>query len=117
MRNYLRELIAFLVLALSIFSFAAAFADDAVSPSQKLFEGKCAQCHGKDAKGNVKMAKALKVDPINVDLTRAAAVSLTSDQTAAIVTNGKNKMPKFNADQIKTIVAYLKTLQGPNAAN
>jgi mono/diheme cytochrome c family protein len=121
MKQHFREIVGFLVIALSLFGFVSAFAADAVTdPNQKLFEGKCAQCHDKDAKGNVKMAKILKVDPIKVDLTRAEAVSLTSDQTEAIVSKGQNKMPKFSAkltaDQIKSIVTYLKTLQAAAAA-
>lgn len=121
MKQHFREFIGFLVIALSLFGFVSAFAGDAVAPGQKLFVSKCAQCHDKDAKGNVKMAKILKVDPIKVDLTRAEAVSLTSDQTETIVANGQNKMPKFSAkltaDQIKSIVAYLKILQAAPAAN
>ncbi len=121
MKKHIREFIGFLVIALSLFGFVSAFAGDAVDPGQKLFVSKCSQCHDKDAKGNVKMAKILKVDPIKVDLTRAEAVSLTSDQTEAIVSKGQNKMPKFSAkltaDQIKSIVTYLKTLQGVTSAN
>ncbi len=121
MKHHIREFIGFLVIALSLFGFVSAFAGDAVDPDQKLFEGKCAQCHDKNAKGNVKMAKILKVDPIKVDLTRAEAVSLTSDPSEAIVSKGQNKMPQFTgkltANQIKSIVAYLKTLQAAPAAN
>ncbi len=102
--------------ALALFLASFAFAAEAMpQPGQKLFEAKCAQCHGKDAKGNVKMAKVLKVDPVNVDLTRAAAVTLTTDDKVKTVTNGKNKMPKFKGkltdEEIKTAVKYLESLQ------
>ena len=116
MRNHFREIVGFLVIALALFGFVKAFAaDTTVDPGKKIFEGKCAQCHGKDAKGVAKMAKVLKVDPVNIDLTRPEAVTMTSDDLEAIVTNGKNKMGKYKgkltADQIKEVVAYLKTLQ------
>ena len=87
-----------------------------MTPGQKLFEAKCTQCHGKDAKGNVKMAKVLKVDPANVDLTQGAPVTTSAADLAGIVAKGKGKMPSFKAkltaDQIKQLVDYVKSLQG-----
>ncbi len=122
MKRHVREIVGFLGIFLSLFCFVTAFAladGDALSPGQKLFESKCAQCHGKDAKGNVKMAKVLKVDPVNVDLTRAAAVTLSTADKIKTVTNGNKKMPKFKGkltdDEIQTAVKYLESLQA-NAA-
>ena len=117
MKNHFREIVGFLGIFLSVLAFTYTYAFGAeLSANQKLFESKCSQCHGKDAKGNVKMAKVLKVDPVNVDLTRAEAVSLTSDDLAGIVSKGKNKMPSFKAkltpDQIQQVIQYVKSLQG-----
>ena len=116
MRNHFREFIGFLAISLALLGFVSAFAADATTPpGQKIFEGKCAQCHGKDAKGVAKMAKVLKVDPINVNLTRPEAVTLTSEDIQTTVTNGKNKMPKYKgkltADQIQQVAEYLKSVQ------
>src|ERR1700690_1900218 len=80
------------------FLFLPAFvlgADKSLMPGQKIFEGKCAQCHGKDAKGVVKMAKVLKVEPVNVDLTRQDAVKLSPEVMIKTVTEGRKKMPKY----------------------
>ncbi len=102
--------------ALALFLASFAFAADAIpQPGQKIFLAKCAQCHGKEAKGLPNMAKVLKVDPVNMDLTRAAAVTLTDGEITTILNTGKNKMPKFKgkltADQIGETVKYLRTLQ------
>lgn len=118
-----REFMGFFIIFASLFLFLSTFAlaqSADLSPGQKLFETKCAQCHGKDAKGVAKMAKVLKVDPTAVDLTSSAAASITSEETTLTVTNGKKKMPKFKGkltgDQIKSVVDYIKTLQGPGAS-
>jgi len=101
-------------LALFLTSFALG-ADSVPQPGQKIFLAKCAQCHGKDAKGLPNMAKVLKVDAVMIDLTRADAVKLTDDEIIATVTNGKNKMPKFKgkltADQVQQTAQYLRSLQ------
>ena len=128
MKNHLREFLGFLGIFLSLglflasFAFAAPAKDEAASPpdGKKLFEGKCTQCHGKDAKGVAKMAKVLKVDPVNVDLTRADAVTLTDQDAAKTISDGKKKMPSFkaklSADQIKAVIQYLRTIQGAGAS-
>ena len=123
MRKYgLRDLSGFSIVFGSLFLFIAAFtfargAD--LAPGQKIFEGKCTQCHGKDAKGVPKMAKVLKVDPSAVDLTSDAASKLKAEEMELTVTNGKKKMPKFKGKlteaEIKDVVAYIKSLQGSPA--
>lgn len=119
MKRHFREFIAFLTVLLALCSFVEVFADTP-TPGQKLFEGKCAQCHGKDAKGVAKMAKLFKLDPSKLDLTQGEAVTLTSDDITNTVTNGKNKMPKFKGkltdDQIASVAKYLKSIQGSAAS-
>src|ERR1035438_7325287 len=117
MKQHFREIVAFLSLLISLALFTSTYAFGAdVSAGQKLFEAKCTQCHGKDAKGNVKMAKVLKVDAANVNLTEGEAVTTKAEDLASIVTKGKNKMPSFKAkltaDQIQQLVTYVKGLQG-----
>lgn len=117
-----RSLVAFMlgegILGLSLAFFLATFAfgaDSVPQPGQKIFQAKCAQCHGKDAKGLPNMAKVLKVDPVNIDLTRADAVKLTDEEIVTTITNGKSKMPKFKgkltAEQVQQIEKYLRSLQ------
>ena len=118
MNNHLREQAGFAAIFLSLGLFLLAFSTGwgaDLAPGKKIFEGKCAQCHGKDAKGVAKMVKVLKVEPEVVDLTRADAVKLTAADKVKIVTEGKKKMPKFvgklTDEQIQETVAYLESLQ------
>jgi mono/diheme cytochrome c family protein len=106
-----------LTLAL-ILGLSQGWCDD-LAPGKKLFETKCAQCHGKDAKGVPNLYKVMKLDPSLLDLTRADAVKMTDEKTTATVMNGNKKMPKFKAkltgDEIKSVVRYLRTLQPTSA--
>ncbi len=129
MKMRVREVIGFTSIFLSLSLFLAAFAVAAPKKEkaaagggdgQKIFEGKCAQCHGKDAKGVVKMAKVLKTEPVEMDLTRADAVKLTDAEIVTTVTNGKKKMPKYKGkltdEQVQSVVKYLRTIQGSGAS-
>lgn len=101
-------------LALFLASYALA-ADQILPPGQKIFEGKCAQCHGKDAKGLAKMAKVLKVDQDKIDLTRPEVVKMTDAEVVKTVNEGNKKMPKFKGkltdEQIQETIKYLRSLQ------
>ncbi len=117
MKQTLRFGIGYGVILAALFLFVSTYAiggDEPVS-GKKLFDAKCAQCHGKDAKGNPKMAKLLKVEPTALDLTKAEAVSMTSDAVVTQITNGKKKMPgykgKMTDDQIQAVATYLKGIQ------
>lgn len=94
---------------------------DTVDPGKKIFESKCAQCHGKDAKGLPKMAGVLMVEPALIDLTRADAVKLSFEDKVKIVTTGKNKMLKFKKkltdEQIQQVVKYVESLQKTGGEN
>lgn len=121
MKNYFREITAFMGILVSIFLFVSAFAlaADGDVGGKKLFEAKCAQCHGKDGKGVAKMAKVLKVEPAVVDLTKDEAVKLSTADKLKTVTDGKKKMPKYKGkltdEQIQQVVKYLGSLQRPKA--
>lgn len=118
MRIHLRMVLGAvaILVSLSLFVAAIAKAGGDGTAGQKLFESKCTQCHGKDAKGSEKMAKVLKVELTDVDLTGEKASKLTAAETQKIVSGGQKKMPKFKGkltdDQIKEVVAYVKSLQG-----
>jgi mono/diheme cytochrome c family protein len=94
---------------------------ETADPGKKLFESKCAQCHGKDAKGQPKMADVLLVEPALIDLTRKDAVKLSFEDKVKIVTMGKNKMLKFKKkitdEQIQQVVKYLESLQKTGGEN
>ena len=92
--------VALAILALPLASFAADAAAD-------LYKSKCAMCHGPDGKGKMAGTK----DLASAEVQKASDADLT-----AVITNGKPpKMPKFEgkltADQIKSLVAYVRTFK------
>lgn len=89
------------VLGLSL----TAHAEDAAS----LFKSKCAGCHSADGTGSA-MGKKMGAH----DFTSTEVQGMTDTQLTDIITNGKNKMPKYGTlppDQIKGLVAYIRTLK------
>jgi len=67
------------------------------------YKAKCAMCHGADG---TKIAAH--------DLQGAAAQGMSDADLAAIITNGKGKMPASKAlkpDQVTALVAYVRTLK------
>jgi cytochrome c6 len=76
-----------------------------------LYKSKCAACHGADGKGDTAVGKA---DSIR-DLGSADVQAQSDDVLAGIIGNGKGKMPAYGKtlkpDQIKSLVAYIRTLK------
>ena len=67
------------------------------------YKAKCAMCHGAD--GSKITAH---------DLTGAAAQGMSDADLAAVITNGKGKMPaskSLKPDQVTALVAYVRTLK------
>jgi mono/diheme cytochrome c family protein len=82
-----------------------AHAQDAAS----LFKSKCAGCHAADGTGSA-MGKKMGAH----DFTTADVQGMSDAQLTDIITNGKNKMPKYGSlppDQVKGLVAYIRTLK------
>lgn len=75
------------------------------------YKAKCLMCHGADGSGNTPAGKALKA----ASFKDPTAVKGTDADLIGVVKNGKNKMPaytgKLTDDQIKAVVAYVRTLQ------
>jgi cytochrome c6 len=99
-------------LVLCVFAFAMIFstwslADDGAD----IFKSKCAACHGADGKGTTGMGKSLKLR----DLSSADVQKQSDADLVNIVTNGKDKMPKYDGkltkDQINDVVKYVRTLK------
>lgn len=78
---------------------------------QDLYKSKCAGCHGADGKGQTAMGKANNIR----DLGSADVQAQSDDAIAGIISGGKGKMPAYSkslkADQIKDLVAYIRTLK------
>jgi mono/diheme cytochrome c family protein len=97
----------------AIFFLAAAIAIPAFAQSgTDTYKSKCLMCHGVDGLAATSVGKAMKVTSF-----KDPAVLKTSDaQMFAIIKNGKgaNMKPfagKLTDDQIKSVVAYIRTLQ------
>ncbi len=105
----------FLSLTVFLSTFCTALGED-LELGKKLFEGKCARCHGKVGTGNPKMAKLLKVPLKKVDLHRDEVVRMSAYQIEAMIDSGKHRMPKYRGKltdmQIHEIAQYVKTLTG-----
>jgi mono/diheme cytochrome c family protein len=81
------------------------------------WDNNCAQCHGAAGKGDTKMGKMLNA----MDLTDAKKQASFTDAQAAtaikdgIKQNGKTTMKAFGGklsdDEIKALVAYVRTLK------
>ena len=81
------------------------------------WDANCAQCHGKDGKADTKMGKTLNAK----DLTDAKVQAEFTDAKATqsikegVKENGKTTMKAFGGklsdDEIKALVAYVRTLK------
>ena len=78
---------------------------------EALYKAKCVACHGPDGKGETSVGKANNIR----DLGSADVQAQTDDVIAAIISNGKSKMPAYGKslkpEQIKDLVAYIRTLK------
>jgi mono/diheme cytochrome c family protein len=92
---------------LSVSIVTPAFAQN----SADTYKAKCAMCHGADGLGETPAGKALKA----VSFKDPTVVKAPDSELIAAVKNGKNKMPpnvaKLTDDQIKSVVAFVRTLQ------
>jgi len=74
-----------------------------------LYKSKCAACHGADGTGS-SMGKKMGAH----DFTSADVQKMSDAELTDIITNGKNKMPKYGSlkpEEIKGLVAYIRTLK------
>jgi len=82
----------------------------AENAGEALFKTKCAACHGPDGKGETTMGKANKLR----DLSSPDVQKESDAELAAIITNGKGKMPAYGKslkpEQVKDLAAYIRSL-------
>jgi cytochrome c6 len=73
------------------------------------FKSKCVACHGADGTGS-NMGKKMGAH----DFTSADVQKMSDAELSDIITNGKNKMPKYSSlkpEEVKGLVAYIRTLK------
>ena len=85
----------------------ALFADVAIDGAP-IYKANCAMCHAADGSGQTPTGKAMKVRDL-----RSPEVQKRSDQElAAVIANGKQKMPAYKAKlgtaDIDALVAYIR---------
>ena len=74
------------------------------------YKAKCAGCHGPDGAGSTPAGKAMKVR----DFHAPEVQKETEAEMIEIITNGKEKMPKYagklKEDEIKDLATYVRSL-------
>ena len=77
---------------------------------KKVYEKKCASCHGADGKSNAKMEQTLKIKIPAL----AGAVLKPDPELLKLVSEGKKPMPSFakslSKDEIDAVLQYAKAL-------
>jgi mono/diheme cytochrome c family protein len=101
------------MLALSALTIAM-FASFSVSlfaqqSAEDNYNKKCAVCHGKDGLGNTAKGKKVHVKDVHANMKDSEAVMIkaVTDGTGDDMDSYKNE---FNADQIKALVEYYRSL-------
>lgn len=108
----MKKLIGITILTLCAFGSQAVLADTA-----ELYEKNCANCHGKDGKGETKMGKKVGAK----DYTSADVQAQLKDDKAfksikeGLKEDGKEKMKPFaeklSDDEIKALIAHMRTFK------
>ena len=101
-----RTVLLLAIIAMMLAPLAAFAADGAA-----VYKGKCASCHGPDGKGETSIGKSMKLKSLG-----SSGVQKTTDaDLTKVISDGKGKMPaykgKLSADEIKALVAYIRTLK------
>jgi mono/diheme cytochrome c family protein len=82
--------------------------------AEATYKAKCAGCHGPDGAGSTPAGKAMKVR----DFHAPEVQKETDAELTDIITNGKNKMPKYGDKlkdpEIKDLVSYVRMLGKKN---
>jgi mono/diheme cytochrome c family protein len=72
-----------------------------------IYKTKCAACHGPDGKGDRAMGKKLGAR----DFASPEVQKQSDDELAAIINDGKNKMPAYKKslkpEEVKALVAFI----------
>ena len=101
-----RALLAAVAVPIIALRNTALVAQDAAS----LYKAKCSACHGTDGKGDTPIGKKMGLR----DLASREVQKISDDELAAIIADGKNKMPSYKKslkpEQIKELVGYVCSL-------
>ena len=81
---------------------------------KKVYDAKCALCHGADGKGKAAMAKMKKVELSALDLTKASTAKKPVADLSKDVTKGVGKMSpvKVTPAEADAVAKYVASLGG-----
>lgn len=85
------------------------------SDGKTIYEASCKSCHGPDGKGNEKVAKALKIDLIKLNLVKDETTKKSDAELAKTIHDGAGKMKPFKDklkdEDISAVVEYVRSLK------
>jgi len=105
------------IVIITISLFAASATSLRAADAKALWEANCAQCHGKNGAADTKMGKTLNAKNLTDPTVQAAFTDAKATQSIkeGVKENGKTTMKSFGgkltADEIKALVAYVRTLK------
>jgi mono/diheme cytochrome c family protein len=105
------------IIALSISILIAAPISTRGADAKTNWDNNCAQCHGKDGRADTKMGKTLSAKDLTDPKVQAAFTDAKATQSIkdGVKQNGKTTMKAFGGklsdDEIKALVAYVRTLK------
>lgn len=109
-----------MIFAVMMMSALSAFAADEKPTPEKFYASKCASCHGKDGRGNLKMLKMLKVEAKDLDLLDEKRTKEEDAEFTKDILEGKGKkMPaykeKLNGLDMADLINYIYSLKPAEA--
>ena len=105
------------IVIITISLFAASAMPVRAADAKANWDANCAQCHGKTGAADTKMGKTLNAKDLTDPKVQAAFTDAKATQsiTEGVKENGKTTMKEFGgkltADEIKALVAYVRTLK------
>jgi mono/diheme cytochrome c family protein len=105
------------IVIITISLFAASAMPVRAADAKANWDANCAQCHGKTGAADTKMGKTLNAKDLTDPKVQAAFTDAKATQsiTEGVKENGKTTMKAFGgkltADEIKALVAYVRTLK------
>jgi mono/diheme cytochrome c family protein len=106
-----------MIVSLTISLFIASAGSMNAADVKALWDANCAQCHGKSGNADTKMGKTLSAKDLTDPKVQAAFTDAKATQSIkeGVKENGKTTMKAFGGklkdDEIKALVAYVRTLK------
>ena len=105
------------IVIITISLFAAAATSVRAADAKTNWDANCVQCHGKTGNADTKMGKTLNAKDLTDPKVQAAFTDAKATQSIkeGVKENGKTTMKAFGGkltdDEIKALVAYVRTLK------